>query len=201
VRDFQVNHYILCFDRDVLDGLSRVKSTLQHLETQEHAQPMGVSGSGWQSAIKSKILYLEGSEWFRPDKHIHVQEINEAAKNIEDVVKRFLEREMGWVRPTGEGIDKSQNRTLQFILPKVYREKLSQGGRWTGSELQKEFEAKTRCMLHFTWDGVTESQLVSLTGPKERLKEAEAWVKGLGSTKRRTDIKGDEAHIAVKGGS
>jgi hypothetical protein len=183
-RDFEAHHYMLCFNPEVFDGLTRIKNALRSLEEEQHQQEQKKNdgaGNAWQTKIKTDVVLLEGSAWFRSDKHTHALEINEVVANVKDAVKGFLEREMGWVRPSGTGMDTGPNRTLQRVLPKAYREKLTQGGKWTGSEREKEFKAKTGCTLWFTWDGDAGSQLVSLTGPKGRLKEAEAWVKALES--------------------
>jgi hypothetical protein len=69
-----------------------------------------------------------------------------------------------------------QTRTLQMTLPRQYRKAILNQMK---DVKEKKIKAVEGCWIRKDTDGGDFEQLVSITGPKEKLKEAEAWVRGL----------------------
>jgi hypothetical protein len=183
--DFETYHYMLCFDPSVASDLARLKSVVEDDFKKQHesAQTENSKLGNQERIVISQIHTLPSSAWFQESVHTSPPEMAKVVSNMRDSLKKFATTELGWVRP-GNIFDRGQWRTLQIVLPFKYRalllEKIGTGrekrrrGRVEGVP---EMEDVT---IRVTWQGGKErEQLVSVTGPKERLKAAEGWIRGL----------------------
>ena len=82
-------------------------------------------------------------------------------------VKQFLTREFQWERPP-LGISQGRWRTLQLVVEKKVEEKLKSDGH----ALKKKIE-KTGCKIYREPLRDDKKRLVSISGPREKLDEAE----------------------------
>jgi hypothetical protein len=162
-RHFSTYHYMICFSRDVLETLRELKRNWE-IDHQKY------SCAG--------IFFLPDciprtDAWKKAEKP-HVSEVRES-------IRRFLKTEFGWKVPLEvdrEGKEKrmgivgGKERTLMLVLPERYRVYIK------GKE--KGLSDRTGVRVRLTLEGTEDKyQLVSLTGEKGKLANAEKFTRGL----------------------
>lgn len=176
---------MLCFDPSVASDLARLKSAVEadFKKQRESAQPEKGKMGYQERIVISKIYTLPSSAWFQESVHTSPPDMAKVVSIVRDSLIKFATTELGWERP-GDFFARGQWRTVQMVLPFKYRavllEKIG-----TAREKRKrgrvdgvpEMEDMT---VRVTWQGGKErEQLISVTGPRERLKAAEGWIRGL----------------------
>lgn len=166
-RDFETFDFMLCFSSDVYAELVEL---VKLLKSKDRAYE-----------VKVRIVLIPGTEWYIGSRHTHVADLEEVTGDLKVGLKNWATKTLGWEKPADDkGIVSTiggvQGRTVQMVLPGKYREPLGLRISDFRAGNVKETEG---CWVQ--WEGIGKGGeiLVCITGKKEKLKEAEAWVRAL----------------------
>jgi hypothetical protein len=183
---FQTFHYMLTFDPQVAEVLKRLRaSVIQSFAIADKDLPR-VQQRRVMSEVECIMPPSFGSAFGGTfDPRTQPWRVDSEVRKVKDAIKRWTIKNLGWTPPTA-ALDQGPYRTVQLLLPFCARERLldligtsaeeRQAGRVKGEYKMKD----VACWV--SWGGKNQigketEQLVSLVGPKEKLKAAEGWVR------------------------
>jgi hypothetical protein len=180
-EDFETYKYMLCFDPAIAKDLERLRHSVSNhfriknayvpleqrrrvLSEVECILPSSAFGSGF--AMAASIVMRNSS-------------VATEVGNVKQAIKEWAARELWWVLPYPQ-FDHGPYRTLQLILPIEYRAPLLSKIEERRKGVVEGVAEMKGVWVWVSWLGWgRKKQLVILVGPKDKLRAAEAWVRGL----------------------
>jgi hypothetical protein len=153
---FERYQYIICFEKKTFDLLEKMKAT--------------IGAEKKKSKAVSKVHFLQKCFWQKDDDSEKKEDLLKMAGKLKVALKEFLKLEFRWERPA-IAIASGEWRTLQTLVHEDAKKKIDED---KGLLVEKIWKKKG-CTVHVA-GYVADKYLISISGPKAKLAEAQKMI-------------------------